>query len=259
MAEAQTSAIVWKQLFRSTQLSEDIQAVYDDASIESIAELLHEPPDGTEIRTFVERAVRAYLRQRQIDSVGRPAKLETMRLIRAAKAAEKLADALKPLQTYGNCAAKITHFAKERLQDQDRDGAMTLSKLVENSGPGLLVEQLHELINGLADDLALATQLTRGEEIQNRRAYSLEIHEDEMKMPWNRNSRVRDSRCFDAAIHEIEPLWRAFGNGLFTEGKYHKEIGKTDSKLADLVQIILGAVDPKVTRQRATNGNPPRK
>lgn len=242
----------WELLFTSDQLSEDIQALFDDETIETITDYLETAPDDSAIRSCVEQAVRAYLMERQKEKIRHPAKLETMRLLRAAEAADKLTKAMTPIRRYGNTAEKVYHYTQRGLEDRDTVGANALKKLENNSGPGLRFDQLQGLVEELANALAAAAIIERGEMVNNRRNYSLEIYDKEMQQNWNRDRRLRDSRCFDAAVHEIAEMWSQYNSASFTEGKHDKDIGRTNSKTADLVHTILSRIDPKVTRQRAT-------
>lgn len=252
----------WAALLDSDDLRRDVAAIFDEAFLRDLANLMGiepRPADYHAIGEALYDATSAYLdgRMGREDYLGE--KVENRALQRVADKAQQLHDALLDLYGFGRAERKLAAEIKSFEHWEPGSTPAILSQLASRDPANPLLE-----IRDLVADVTAAAerainQKPSEERLEMEEAFSAiraKLGMGPSEERWRRRSaehRLAKDHGLQKFIATFRSLWQTYSDRPFTEGMHYAEIGATVSNAVDALELIFARLDPAVERTAIVN------
>ena len=233
----------WQRLMAGHGFLTELHRLYDTRFMLELEMLMAAPnPAIEDLRTGVEAAARAYIRERRKMRRRKPGAKEYRRLSALSEKLDAVSVELARVQDSPNCSGKLADALETWAQSADPSAA-GIANLIEGAfGPGdpvghiaAFLELLHK---ATADTVALGEHDTPSS-----------YHEADLDR-WSRRPKKTESQPIAALARAFRPYWERNAMRPFNAGRYDPATKQNKATAVDAIHLIGQKLDPDLTRAR---------
>ncbi|CUH89946.1 hypothetical protein PH5382_03901 [Phaeobacter sp. CECT 5382] len=195
-----------------------------------------------DLRSGVEAAARAYVKERRRMRRRKPGVMEHRRLSALSEKLEAISAELVRVQASPNCSGKLAESLEEQAKSAGPSAAKLASMIDGAFGPGDPVAHIAELLNLLHKSASQTVYLNEEETPDSYHNADLDH--------WHRRPKKTESQPVFALARAFRPYWDRNAMRPYNAGRYDKATKQNKAIAVDVIHLIACKLDPELPRAR---------